>query len=381
MCLPCLSLCACLIEFLPYILLVTVPFFGSFGGIDFILRLSLLIFLYTGVSEVAPKSLHYVVPYLNVCVLVLLVIYVPLGAIPYPIVWLYDKILWMSDPLLLAVEVVLALNFVMHCSRRCAENIEEDEEEAWKWKALLSLFSAACYGILAILAMELYHKGSDVQFWIVVFVLCFSFMLAAHNMMWMSVEGIISDVAFVTLASMVILYTMKEEVSLHHKPLATPATWYSYYRRGSLLSEAQKIVHTSIDNAQMAILYIKRFLSPLFLLLLGVRLYSILFLIGRIMKNFHLETEESYLEDLETELSSLRSPFIVKFSVIFMFTQFTTRLYNQCNGVSVLPSYLESFLPSDLLLGRIFQVVVLNCFYIWRLYCADNWQWSDWFSA
>ena len=64
-------------------------------------------------------------------------LYVPVGIIPYPVIWLYDKILWLSDPVLLVIEVVLALNFVMHCSRRAAENIEEDEEEAWKWKVLL----------------------------------------------------------------------------------------------------------------------------------------------------------------------------------------------------------------------------------------------------
>ncbi|XP_053375857.1 uncharacterized protein LOC123533302 isoform X1 [Mercenaria mercenaria] len=381
MCLPCMSLFSCFIEFLPYICLVTIPFFGSFEGIDVILRLSLLIFLYTTVSEIIPRSLHYAIPYLNMFVLAMIVIYLPLGAIPYPVIWLYDKILWLSDPLLLAVEVVLALNFVMHCSRRCAENIEEDEDEAWKWKVLLSVFSAACYAILAVLVLHVYQQGSDIQFWIVVLILCFSFMLAAHNMMWMSVEGIISDVAFVTLTSMVILYTMKEEVSLKHKPLATPPTWYSFYTRGSLLTETYKIIHTSLENAQIALLYLKRFLSPLFLLLLGVRLYSILFLIGRIMKNFELETEESYLQELQTELSPLRSPFIVKCSMIFMITQFTTRLYYQCNGLSVLPKWLDSLLPADLLMGRMFQVVVLNSFYIWRLYCADNWQWSDWFSA
>jgi hypothetical protein len=96
---------------------------------------------------------------------------------------------------------------------------------------------------------------------------------------------------------------------------------------------------------------------------------------------FNFQTEESYLEELQTELSPFKSPFIVKCSMIFMITQFTTRLYYQCNGVSVLPAWLDSLLPEDILFGRMFQVIVLNSFYIWRLYCADNWQWNDWFSA
>lgn len=69
MCLPCLSLSACLIEFLPYILLVTVPFFGSFGGIDVILRLSLLIYLYISASEIVPKSLVRIHEFSNETVL------------------------------------------------------------------------------------------------------------------------------------------------------------------------------------------------------------------------------------------------------------------------------------------------------------------------
>ena len=76
----------------------------------------------------------YIVPYLNIGVLCLVVLYVPVGIIPYPVIWLYDKILWLSEPVLLLIEVVLLLNFVMQCSRQAAEKIEEDEDEAWKWK-------------------------------------------------------------------------------------------------------------------------------------------------------------------------------------------------------------------------------------------------------
>jgi hypothetical protein len=46
--------------------------------------------------------------------------------------WLYDKILWMTEPVLMVAEIILALNFVMHCSQRVIEKIEEDDSNLWK---------------------------------------------------------------------------------------------------------------------------------------------------------------------------------------------------------------------------------------------------------
>ncbi|KAL4223201.1 hypothetical protein ACF0H5_016673 [Mactra antiquata] len=381
MCIPFLG---CIVDFLPYFCIVTIPFFGSFGGIDLSLRLSLLIYVYTFISEVIPRSLHYVIPYLNLCILTLLIIYVPLGVFPWPVIWLYDKILWLSEPVLLTVEIVLILNYVMHCSRRCAENIEESEEDAWKWKCLLTVFSAACYALLAILVMVVYKEGSNVQFWFVLFVLCFSVLLAAHNMMWMSQEGIISDVAFVTLSSVVILYTMKEEITISNHPLTKPTAWYRYHIKSSIIEEVNYIIHTSVENGRYAMNYLLKFLNPLFLMLLGIRLYSILYVIQRIVKKFGFEEEETDLEEfLSLESSPWRSTLSVKCSMIFMLTQYTIRFYYQCSGMTVLPvqwnNIINMVLPHDVLLGRILQIIVLNSFYIWRLYCSDEWQWNYWF--
>ncbi|KAH3890563.1 hypothetical protein DPMN_014648 [Dreissena polymorpha] len=54
--------------------------------------------------------------------------------IPYAVVWLYSWLLWLLEPVLLTAEMVLALNCVMHLSHGCVEKIEEDEDQAWKWK-------------------------------------------------------------------------------------------------------------------------------------------------------------------------------------------------------------------------------------------------------
>ena len=74
----------------------------------------------------------YILPYLNLSLLILTLVYLPINLVPYPVVWLYDKILWMTEPVLMVAEIILALNFVMHCSQRVIEKIEEDDSNLWK---------------------------------------------------------------------------------------------------------------------------------------------------------------------------------------------------------------------------------------------------------
>jgi len=63
-------------------------------------------------------------------VLLLIFIYVPVSLIPYPVIWFYDKLLWVSEFGLHIAEIVLALNFVLHCSQRVMEKLDEDDESA-----------------------------------------------------------------------------------------------------------------------------------------------------------------------------------------------------------------------------------------------------------
>ncbi|KAL3858142.1 hypothetical protein ACJMK2_012752 [Sinanodonta woodiana] len=380
----CLSMCCCVMEFLPYFCLVTIPLFGAFCGVDVILRVSLMIFAYILITQLIPKIMYYIIPYLNIGSLFIVMCLIPMNLIPYPVVWLYDKLLWYSDPLLQLIEVILALNFVMHCSKRATEMIEENEEEAWKWKMLLTVFSAFCYAMMVSLGLTIYKEGSNYQFWLLLFVICSSFMLAAHNMMWMSQEGIVSDVAFVSLCSMVAIYVMKEETDLLHHPLETPSSWRRYNRAQSVFSLGLAIINTTVGNASLAVQFLLKYLSPMFLVLLSVRLYSILFIIHRVIKKFELEPEKSFEEDVVSVALPWRSPVIVKFAIVFMVTQSTICLFYQCTSLAAEPSWwsatLDKIWPQDIVLGRILQIIMVNCFYIWRVYRSEDWEWSDWFS-
>ncbi|XP_052242144.1 uncharacterized protein LOC127852282 [Dreissena polymorpha] len=376
----CYTPCGCLLEFVPYILLVTVPFLGSFSGTELVLRLSLLLLGFIISGELISKHLYNVLPHLKLCVLSIVLVYLPMSFIPYAVVWLYSWLLWLLEPVLLTAEMVLALNCVMHLSHGCVEKIEEDEDQAWKWKLLLSVFSAGCYALVAVIVSVVYTEGTDLQFWMVALVLSFSVLLAAHNMMWMSHQGIVSDVAFVTLSSLGVLYIMKEEINMVKSPLQTPSSWYRYQSKGSMWQEAYKVINMSIDTAQVAMLYIQRFLRPLVITMLCVRLYSIIFIVHRAIRNMDLENDDLDLEDMETGAAPWRSPTLMKCAIVVLVTQYTVRLFERSSSRHMPFTWLDTVLPDDVILGRVLQVLLGNCFYIWRLYRAEDWQWSHWLS-
>ena len=100
------------------------------------------------------------------------------------------------------------------------------------------------------------------------------------------------------------------------------------------------------------------------------------------------ELDITLLEEDETQLSYLspwKSPVMLKVAVIFMFTQLTTVFLSECSGmfldrVSWLP-FAGAIWPREIILGRILQIAAANCFYMWRLYRADDWTWSEWLTS
>ena len=115
----------------------------------------------------------------------------------------------------------------------------------------------------------------------------------------------------------------------------------------------------------------------------GELLYSIVIFVWV----FFFQDEDYMIEDFdEEELAQLyRSPLTIKLSVIFMFTQMTVNLFYETRGISLVTSwpftYISDIYPRDIVFSRIVQVIVVNIFYIWRLYYADDWTWSEWFSS
>lgn len=99
------------------------------------------------------------------------------------------------------------------------------------------------------------------------------------------------------------------------------------------------------------------------------------------------DEEETWVideNDVQSTFSPWKSSLTVKLAVIFLFTQVTVNLFHESSGVyssdTLLSKLLQSIWPRQILIGRIAQILTVNAFYVWRLYCAEDWTWSEWFN-
>ncbi|RUS85734.1 hypothetical protein EGW08_006528 [Elysia chlorotica] len=384
-----IGFCLALIDNLPYVCLVTVPLLGSFYGADTIYRLSILLIIHSFVVECIPNVLWRVIPLLNI-VLLGVIVYLPVSITPWPIVWVYTRIMWLTEPMLMVAEVILLLNYVMRMSQIGADEIEENEDSAFKYKAAILLFSSMCYAVTASLAYDMYLNATPSQV-LCLFVIVF-LMIAAHNMMLMAHEGIISDCAFFCLLSTGITYIMVLETRQISSPLAEPSLWtQSPLANSSVVNIMYSILHMTSSSAQRSVLFLKRFFTPLFLGLLAVRLYGILFIVNKVTRNFFQDDknspdcfEETVRDDFE-EFSPWKSPLLLRLSIIFMLTQMSGQFLEEWSGqtssvagFSYLASASKNIWPREILFGRLIQVSSISGFYMWRLYRANDWTWNPW---
>jgi len=377
--------CMGFIEILPYFLLVSVPVLGAFCGIETINRLAVVLMLHAAVVECIPKNMLRIGSVLNLLLFVLL-LYLPVSLTPWPVIWLFEMVLWVSNPVFMLSEVILVQNFVMRKSQLAVDQIEENNDSEFSFKAAILIFSSLCYALAASIAYEIYLNATGNQ--LICLAVTVSIIIAIHNMMLMAHEGIISDCAFCSLVSISVVYVMMIETQQITSPLPEPPVWKTAsYARSSVASIAYWVVKTNSANAEKSIRYLQRIFSSFFLGLLAVRLYSILYIVNRVTRNFFTEKEDDECCDMQTVLDDLeeshtypwRSPLLLKISLIFMLCQFTTHFLSELSGRHPLwPAGNEGVWLVQLMLSRIAQVVVVNAFYMWRLYRAEEWTWNPW---
>lgn len=373
-------------EFLPYIALgVALPLFGSFCGVDTILRISLLLYIHSAVVSLLPRSWFSVQPLVQFALFIVLVI-LPLTWLPWVIVWVYGQFLWLTELPLMVAEVVLAQNLVMRYGQRLADKIEVDDN-AGLCKGVILTFAACCYGFAASGAWEIYKGDSSVQIGCLCLVLLV--IVAVHNMLWMAHEGVISDAAFCSVCMMAVLGAMAVETRLIRSPLPAPRRWS---RAGSTAVSAVSlfwsIMTTPSDVASRAVSFLYQFISPFFVVSLTSRVYSTLFIVSKVTKNFFTDEEEFRIVDMDEDdltyaMSPWRAPLLLKVSIIFMMTQFTTLFLWESSGafmasVSAWSPLSAGVWPQHVLIGRALQLVAVCTFYMWRLYCAEDWTWCAW---
>ncbi|CAL1543919.1 unnamed protein product [Lymnaea stagnalis] len=377
-----LSCCIALIEILCYLSLVTVPLLGSFYGADTIYRISIHLIIHSLLIECIPKFLKQAIPFFSLILFVLL-IFIPITLTPWIVIWIYSNIIFLTEPFLKIAEVIVILNFVMRMSQSAADEIERDESSSFNYKGAILVASSLCYAVTASLAYDIYQSAASSQVLCLFLIILFS--IALHNMMWMAHEGIISDCAFTCLVNVAVLYTMYTETEQISSPLVEPLTWkQSFQTKQSVINIITSIIFMKLDNAQRAISFLKRFFTPLFLGLFAIRLYSILFIVKKVTRNFFQDEDEILtVKDFEEDTDSpWKSPALLKISIIFMLTQFTGHFLEDWSGQTSSDTWLlnatEGIWPSQLLISRLVQIMAVNVFYMWRLYQAEDWTWNIW---
>ncbi|CAH1233984.1 Hypp894 [Branchiostoma lanceolatum] len=166
------------VRLVPLLWMLTMPMYGSFLGPEPVLRLSLMMMIHAGVGAALPLGLSFIALYLQVGVLAL-ILSLPVNLLPYALVWLYEKLLLVSEPALLLTEAAEVVRLAMKGSELALAGIEEQPglikgselalagiaERPGLIKTLILGVTAVSYVVSAVIAVVLYSQGSSALNW------------------------------------------------------------------------------------------------------------------------------------------------------------------------------------------------------------------------
>ncbi|XP_038054850.1 uncharacterized protein LOC119727033 [Patiria miniata] len=371
MCIPreCLSI-------VPLVWLITMPVFGSFCGPEVVLRLSLLMMLHTLIGAALPSVLVSIIPFFQTglfCVLLAL----PITVVPYLFLWVYDKLIWLSEPVFLTIEAVELVRVSVRTSSRVAEQIEE---QPLLMKSLILGAAGISYTLSVVMGYVLLSSGSPAVRWILAALIVVSVVLLLLTLM--KDEGIISDCGIATLAMFSILWAMQQESNMMAHPMKVPEEWINANTdEESFVQLLLSMATMGFARVTMAFSFLRNLFSASFLLLVAIRVLSVIHVTSLVAKRITEQSDDydDYSDSQDESLSSAwHSPFIVKLALIFVYTQLV--VYNI--EVSTKPlSYTASGpimevatkgLVQKVGVSRLVQLCVLIGTYIYRLYHPDE---------
>ncbi|XP_013415846.1 uncharacterized protein LOC106177571, partial [Lingula anatina] len=315
----------CLAIFLPYFWLLCMPLYGSFSGTEPVVRFSLMMQFQAIIMSAFPVGLVSFIPCLELVTLCVLMC-LPVSLTPFPVVWLYDKLLWLSEPVWMLTEVLIPLEWAMAMSQKAVDRL--DEEPTNLAKGMILGLSTLCYAVMLYFGIELYRLYSDSTLTVCMLCILLALSVLCHIMMWKVDEGIIVDAAFVSVFSMLFLYCYHIERVILQNPLPKPDTWKRIEGSISYLGLLYSFTNASLLNANRAMQFMKKLFSPVFVLFSLLRLFSVLTAVGIVVRKGSDQEEECDMDDdrFETHFNSLirKSPVVVRLSVIFVYTQLVT---------------------------------------------------------
>ncbi|XP_033628321.1 uncharacterized protein LOC117290873 [Asterias rubens] len=301
----------------------------------------------------------------------------PITVVPYFFLWVYDKFIWLSEPVFLTIEAVEVVRVSVRTSSRIAEQIEE---QPILMKSLIIGAAGICYTLTLILGYILLNIGSPAVKWVLGALIIVAVLLLVLTLM--KEEGIISDCGIVTLAMVSILWAMQQESNTMTHPMKVPEDWInSNTDEKSFLQLLLMMATMGYARVTQAFSFLRNLFSASFLLLVAVRVLSVIHVVSLVAKRLTEQSDEySDSSDGHNEQfpSAWHSPFMVKLALIFVYTQLV--VYNI--EVSTKPlSYTASGpimevatkgLVQKVGVSRLVQLCVLIGTYIYRLYHPDE---------
>ncbi|XP_022104596.1 uncharacterized protein LOC110986742 isoform X2 [Acanthaster planci] len=368
MCFPmeCLSI-------VPLLWLITMPLFGSFCGPEVVLRLSLMMMLHTLIGAALPGVLVSLIPFFQTA-LFCIILALPITVVPYLFLWVYDKLIWLSEPVFLTIEAVELVRVSVRTSSRMAEQIEE---QPLLMKSLILGAAGISYLLSVIIGYALLSSSTPAVRWILAALVVVSVVLLLLTLM--KEEGIISDCGIATLAMFSILWAMQQESNMMAHPMKVPEEWINASSdEKSFLQLLLSMATMGFARVTLAFSFLRNLFSASFLLLVAIRVLSVIHVASLVARRITEQSDDYDDSSDEMPPSAWHSPCMVKLALIFVYTQLV--VYNI--EVSTKPlSYTASGpimevatkgLVQKVGVSRLVQLCVLIGTYVYRLYHPDE---------
>lgn len=390
MCFPCI----CVLGYLPLLWVVAMPIVGSFCGPDTVLRLSLLMMLYSVAESLVQRFVKFLLPVFTIAFFAV-IICLPVSIVPYPLVWLYSQLAWITEPFILLAEAAGVIRIVMKFSRQVSIHIEDNALLA---KSLILGVAVVAYLASVFFAVHTYKTGSWAIKGLLLVIIIVSLI---HLVLTIRLDsGIISNCAVVTMCMIGALCVGFYEANLVENPLSEPQEWSDEsYDAMSMTQILLSTATSSMSHVTKATRFLSKLINPALLSLILIRVVSMQQVVSLVItriQQYMLDDEdnevvdESYLDEVVVDDYACLPPLMgdaalpTKISLIFVYTQLVLKTIVLSGGHRpfwvLVPLRFQELLAGSgagalwtkVGLFRVMQIVVLGFVYPMRMFVEEE---------
>ncbi|CAI9729970.1 Hypothetical predicted protein [Octopus vulgaris] len=375
MCLKVCLLCSTgWFSLLPLSCLPLLLLYGLACGADTILRMSLLLSLVCVLGHYISINWIFLQPFGEVGLFILLWA-LPVKLIPYSVVYVYGFVLQLFEPIMLFQEVLFILLLATKLSNYINDLAEEDDEDnLYIYQIIFAIFSILNYGLSCYIVLITFNSNTWLLY-VILFLTVFN-----HVLMWSLGTGQMWETAFSFMLTMLILLLMKTENNLNENielPILS-----CFDSKHTLIEFVSSVWQLNSEKLSNFLNLIGRFLSPIFLGTIFLRLFSVNCFNYQKTVSMFFENEDNEDDDLLEEsslsilsCSGLQPTLVCKLGTVFVVTQLMIRQFYLFigNGLIAQQEWIKNWLPDNILIGRVTQMFLVNIFFQHSIYR----RWSD----